>query len=465
MRPTGEPSQTLYTGTLNDNQVNMTVDFGFKTDNTAIGIGSAVFVDGKGLGTLDGKFDHPNEGIDGVTVSLYFSNMTPGIDPPFEVTKTTNGGHYYFDCRQGTYKVYIREREFASGALAGMSSLPGAGGDDGIDNDDNGLDIRINGGVVSSPIALTLGGEITGENQIGYSGGVADNSLDATIDFGFLAGNGTVALGSRVWNDNGDGIFQYGEGVTGVTLELYTDPNNDGNFGDGTLVAKTTTSEDGFYLFDQLIAGNYVVHIPATEFASGPLAGATSFAGANTGTRDEDISGNENGVDTAVIGGISSNAITLTQNGGPVGELSQRDYQGTLDDNDVNMTIDFAFTGALPDPALGNAVFADRNGNGTMDIGEGINGVAVELYTSRQDPGVDEPLRRTITSVDGNYLFDLLPDDFYVVTSRTATSRRVLHCMNTNPCLERAATTLMTTTSMRMDSTFQSTAASRVQSS
>ncbi|MEZ5325582.1 MAG: SdrD B-like domain-containing protein [Verrucomicrobiales bacterium] len=412
---TGEPSQALYTGTLNDNQVNMTVDFGFETDDTAIGIGSVVFIDGRGLGTLDGTYDHPNEGVDGVTVSLYFSYQTPGIDPPYEVTRTTNGGHYYFDCRPGTYKVYIRQREFASGALAGTSPLPGAGGDDGIDNDDNGLDAWVNGGIVTSPIALTLGGEPTGEDQTGYSGGVADNSIDATVDLGFLAGNGTVALGSRVWNDDGDGIFQYGEGVTGVTIELHTDPNKDGDFSDGTLVAKTTTSEDGFYLFDQLVDGNYVVHIPAKEFASGPLAGATSLPGFDSGNLDEESGSNENGVDTPVNGGISSNSITLTQNGAPTGELSQRDYQGTLDDNDVNMTIDFAFTGALPDPALGNAVFADRNGNGVMDIGEGVNGVAVELYTSRQTPGVDTPLRQTITTVDGNYLFDLLPDDFYVV--------------------------------------------------
>ena len=413
---TGEATQGLYTGSLDDDAVNMTVDFGFKSVVKPIGIGGVVWIDGQGAGSTNGTFDHAHEGVDGITVELYQSDSIPAIDPALQVTKTANGGYYYFDSvPEGEYVVFIPSREFSSGALAGTTSINGAGGDDGVDNDDNGLDSPVNGGVASGTITLTVGGETTSEDQSNYAGSVTDDSLDATVDLGFDPTPGTVALGSRVWNDDGDGVFQFGEGAVGVTLQLYTDPDQDGDFSDGLLVATTSTSEDGFYLFDQLDDGHYIIHIPADEFASGPLAGATSLSGADAVNLDEVAADNENGVDVPMNGGISSLTINLFQNTAPVGELSQRDYTGTLDDNDVNMTIDFAFMGAIPDPALGNAVFIDRDGDGVMDAGEGINGVAVELYSAGSEPGGSEPLRRTTTRADGNYLFDLLPDGSYIV--------------------------------------------------
>ena len=69
----------------------------------------------------------------------------------------------------------------------------------------------------------------------------------------------------------------------------------------------------------------------------------------------------------------------------------------------------------VPDPALGNVVFIDKDGDGRMDPGEGVNGVSVQLYTADQKPGIDTPIRSTVTTADGNYLFDLLPEGDYVV--------------------------------------------------
>ena len=191
-------------------------------------------------------------------------------------------------------------------------------------------------------IKLTAGGESTSDDDTGYAGTLADNSVDATVDFGFNASAGVVALGSRVWADDGDGIFQSGEGKDGVTVQLYTSTQTPGI---DAPIATTVTGTDGAYLFDQLPAGSYVVHIPASEFSNGPLAGATSVTGADSGDLDESVAGNENGLDAPVNGGISSGVINLTVDGQPTSESSQGDYTGTLDDNDVNMTVDFAFTG------------------------------------------------------------------------------------------------------------------------
>ncbi|YCM45720.1 SdrD B-like domain-containing protein [Verrucomicrobiaceae bacterium 227] len=410
---TGEPTQGLYTGTLPDDSVNMTVDFGFKSSGALVALGSTVWIDGQGAGTSDGVFNDPSEGVDGVAVELYRANQKPGIDSPIAVTTTSGGGHYFFDqLPEGDYIVHLPSGDFSNGPLAGVTSLPGAGGDDGIDHDDNGKDAKDQGGISSSVIKLTAGGENTADDDIGYAGTLPDNSVDASVDFGFNASAGAVAVGSRIWADDGDGIFQSGEGKEGVTVQLYTStqtPGVDQPF------SSTVTGLDGAYLFDQLPVDDYIVHIPASEFASGPLAGATSVIGADSGDLDESVTGNENGLDIPVNGGISSGVINLTDGGQPSGESSQGDYTGTLADNDVNMTVDFAFIAHEPDPAIGNAVFIDKDGDGVMDPGEGINGVTVELYTADQTPGVDTPYRSTVTVADGNYLFDLLPEDEFLV--------------------------------------------------
>ncbi len=415
---TGEPSQVDYTGILLDDSVNMTVDLGFTPVIGEVAIGSTIWIDGSGSGNADGSFDDPSEGIGGVAVELYETGQTPGVDPPLRVTTTGPNGDYYFDeLPEGDYIVHVPADEFANGPLAGTTSIGGAGGDDGTDNDDNGLDTPVNGGISSAPITLSAGDEpTTGDDDSDYSGVLSDDAVDSTVDFGFQAATGEVALGSRIWTDDDqNGVFDVGEGADGVPVQLYSDPNGDGDFGDGVLVATTATSADGRYLFDQLPSGNYVVHIPADAFAYGPLASATSLTGVDGSDLDEEAAGNDNGTDTPVNGGTSSGPISLSVGGEPQAESSQSDYGGTLPDHSVNMTIDFGFDPAEPDPAIGNAVFFDDDGDGVMDPGEGVNGVVVELYTTDQEPGVDSPFRRTTTTADGNYLFDLLPEDDYLV--------------------------------------------------
>ncbi len=66
--------------------------------------------------------------------------------------------------------------------------------------------------------------------------------------------NPRSSLGDRVWNDtNANGIQDNDEtGVDGVTVNLY-------QVGNPTAIATTTTAGGGLYLFDNLIAGDYVV--------------------------------------------------------------------------------------------------------------------------------------------------------------------------------------------------------------
>jgi hypothetical protein len=56
----------------------------------------------------------------------------------------------------------------------------------------------------------------------------------------------------------------------------------------------------------------------------------------------------DNGLNAPVAGGISSGVISLQPNAEPTGEANQGTaYTGTLDDNNVNTTVDFSF-GPIP---------------------------------------------------------------------------------------------------------------------
>ncbi len=95
--------------------------------------------------------------------------------------------------------------------------------------------------------------------------------------------SGSSAIGDYVWRDSdGDGIQEGSEpGVGGVTVQL-----RDCN---GILLATTTTSGSGSYLFDNLAAGNYLVRFVAPNGASF----TQRAAGSNRGTdSNADSSGN-----------------------------------------------------------------------------------------------------------------------------------------------------------------------------
>ena len=57
-----------------------------------------------------------------------------------------------------------------------------------------------------------------------------------------------------------DNTFSGGDlSVGGVRIELYTDPNGDGDPSDGVLVGAVATATNGSYLFGGLVDGDYVV--------------------------------------------------------------------------------------------------------------------------------------------------------------------------------------------------------------
>jgi hypothetical protein len=182
------------------------------------------------------------------------------------------------------------------------------------------------------------------------------------------------AIGDYVWLDaDRDGIQDAGEeGIANVTVSLYTDPNGDGDFSDGTLVATTTTDSNGRYLFSQLGSGNYVVDVTDDN---GVLSGFS----------------------------ITSGGQTETDPSGPV----------TLPLREENLDIDFGYAPTdTATAAVGDYVWSDADQDGIQDRGEsGIAGVTLEL----RDAVTGAVVATTVTGTDGKYLFTgIVAGDYFV---------------------------------------------------
>jgi hypothetical protein len=84
---------------------------------------------------------------------------------------------------------------------------------------------------------------------------------DLTLDFGFVVP--MVSVGDFVWWDTDrDGIQDDGEpGIAGVTLTITTSTGGAVTDVFGNPVTTTVTDANGFYLFENLPPGTYVVTV------------------------------------------------------------------------------------------------------------------------------------------------------------------------------------------------------------
>ena len=185
-------------------------------------------------------------------------------------------------------------------------------------------------GIFSPTIQLVPSNEWDLEPDLGPEGdgepNIQASNSDLTVDFGFYQ---PMSLGNFVWFDTDENSLYNGAEsfIAGVQVELYRE--SDGTPGalntatdtlvpvfDGTAYVNfDTTDSNGFYLFDNLPPGQYWVHIPATEFASGrPLFNHVSTTPENTPNVTAPTSdSNDNGIvtGTEVVDGVTSELITL----------------------------------------------------------------------------------------------------------------------------------------------------------
>lgn len=396
---------------LGDASGDMTVDFAFSVPGS-LGIGNVVFVD------IDGnaRYDE-GEGEDGVTVELYGVGQTPGVSAALATTTTDENGRYRFSSLvPGTYRVFIPSSEFSStGRLRNTFSLPGVQlGDDDLGED--GIDVvnPATTGVVSTAVSInenTAPTDATGETGVDADSDNAspggDDDVDLTVDLGFYR---RVGVGNLVFFDaNGNGVADTGEGVEGVTVELYRFSQSPGS---DAPVGTTMTDAEGKYLFVDLLPGLYVVHIPAEMFAeTAPLEGRLSIAEGRFGDDDAGEDG-RNDSDPAADG-VTSSEVFLMSGLAPTAENGESGTDSESDDtNDaaIDLTVDLGFQQPV---SVGNLVYKDLDGNGHYDVGEGVDGVLVELYRTGAIPGFFSPVVSTTTMDGGHYRFDGLPGGSY----------------------------------------------------
>ncbi|WP_149498802.1 SdrD B-like domain-containing protein [Roseiconus lacunae] len=152
------------------------------------------------------------------------------------------------------------------------------------------------GGALTAPITTSLGDSLPAYyagKDIGISINSEDSSFTGSFDVDFSGGNKantgpiepdnsnppTAELGNFVWVDtNYNGLQDDGPtGVNGVTVNLYQDVDGDGiaepGGDDGGPIATTVTAplmgEDGYYLFEELEAGDYFVEFDTSTIPTG----------------------------------------------------------------------------------------------------------------------------------------------------------------------------------------------------
>ncbi|HSM55457.1 MAG TPA: SdrD B-like domain-containing protein [Candidatus Sulfomarinibacteraceae bacterium] len=316
-----------------------TVDFGYRPVGYGT-IGDTVWADDNGDGIQNGS----EVGLPDITVLLYEDSDGDGLIGPEDAlvveTVSAADGHYQFDdLPAGDYLVYVD---------AGDANIP--------------LDAHGQAHVASTPNA--------------HSVALAADEAYEQADLGFTAG-GTI--GDFIWQDNdGDGTQDAEEsGIEGVSVSLYRDDDGSGEYSAGDiLVGIEVTDAAGYYEFNSLEAGDYVVLVDD----AGALAGFQA-----TGDPDE------------------APPCTVCDNQSAV----------SLSPGQIDRSRDFGYQ---PPGAIGDFVWLDVNGDGIQDSGEpGLSAIELALTLEGGD------VLTTVTDSDGFYSFGDLPDGTHVIEVNGAT--------------------------------------------
>lgn len=346
--PTGDPDSPNEPCTLCDNittapillapgDVYVNADFGYQPQmNYGAVIGDKVWLDAD----ADGMQDEGEPGIPNVTVALISDSNGNGMwdagEPIIATTTTGQYGTYLFTGVPvgGDYLVWVND---TSNILLGLEQTFD---DDGITSSN-----------ISAVQDLTAAGNI--DQDFGYTPAVQTPT--------------TGLIGDTIFLDRDNDGFDPGEGLEGVTVRLYA---SDGV----TLLATTTTDENGNYYFSGLgIGSTYYVKVDTSTLPGGGVG--------LTNTVDPDG------------GADSMSQVTITE------------------ENKINLIQDFGYTADAPNTISGT-VWKDLDGDGFKDPEEvsGLAGVTVVLY----DPE-GNIVGTTTTGADGNYSFTGLPDGTYYV--------------------------------------------------
>ncbi len=347
--PLGETSDN--DPTTPDARENLTLDFGIFCGHS---LGNQVWFDVNN-NTL---IDEGEVGIDNVTLTLFTTNGTldERDDQAITQTATADGGFYLFDgLPAGDYYVEIDSANFGFGGMLQSCLSSNEVLDEDLpnldqDNNDNGIQgaTTVRSGVVH------LGDNEPLAEDPDNDAFTADQRENLTVDFGCYL---TVSLGNRVWIDDGrnggvadNGLIDGGEvGVADVILALLDGNKEPLHDLSGNLIT-TTTDLAGYYLFSDLLPGDYVVQVLPINFQDGGVLAGYSSSSSTEEDPNQDGDTNDNGIDSATpaIDGICSNVVTLLYTTEPGQEPDPGQLPDRSLDSNSNLTVDFGFFAHQP---------------------------------------------------------------------------------------------------------------------
>ena len=357
-------------------------------------------------------------------------------------------------------------------------------------------------GVCAGGCNNTWGNPAANLNTLNLINSPTAEEIIGGIDFGYNIPN-AVLYGNVWWDVDGDTITDAGDtGLSGFTVQRWSDPNGDGNPADGALQATTTTDSSGNYSFGGLSPASYVIvvvppallntawvetvettggtsslnnQIPVTIATVGQLSGSHNFGYKQASTSqigdtlfyDFDADGIQDATETGIPnvtvwlyqdvdrdGTIDTGidplyATTATNSSGTYlfSTVPAGSYVVKVDTADADFPTDVTPTGD-PDisaASIGDLIWLDSNGNGTRDTGEdGIAGVILNLYSDNDGSGSlnasDSLVSSASTDTNGNYLFTgLAAGRYFVDVNESSLPSTVLALTTTDP-----ASTLIT---------------------
>ncbi|MEM7130359.1 MAG: SdrD B-like domain-containing protein [Chloroflexota bacterium] len=179
----------------------------------------------------------------------------------------------------------------------------------------------------------------------------SDGSTERTVIVGF-ASMQFLSLGNRVWLDDGvgnglenNGVMDGQErGIAGVIVNLL-DANGGAVRDANGQPLTTTTTIDGYYLFDNLLPGEYMVQIDPSNFQAGSIL--SELVSSSPTEEDPNANGdsNDNGLDSSwpSSNGVRSGVIQLSYNEEVLHEPDPGGGSGNATDANSNLTVDFGF--------------------------------------------------------------------------------------------------------------------------
>ncbi|MFK8024759.1 MAG: SdrD B-like domain-containing protein, partial [Ilumatobacter sp.] len=488
-----------------------TFDAGFGEPSLNFRVGNLVWSDLDD----DGVAEDGEPGIAGVLVQL----LDDAGAVAAETVTDVDGKYEFTDLEPGDYQVRIPNSQTTAdatlSALIDADALVGArssgfgetgttgldpDGASGTDDEDNDQDANGNlrGGQDLTSGTFTLGDEAVEptdetlrdddatDDDPGSQPTTVDNDRsNLTVDFGIFRG---VRIGNQVWLDDGNGtaanadngVFDTGEsGISGVTVELWSDVDGDGVFeptGDDStgLLQSDVTDTEGNYHFGGVAPGALlfvaVDDLPAA--LSNPRSSTPSAADPLAADNVDD------GAPTAGYLSVTAQftapqpgaAPTGESDTNPTGDDSEADANtatGTYNDGDSDLRIDLGFV-AEPALELGNQIWFDDDLDGIYDRATESpvpNGVVVNLWTDPDGNGIPNTLidtapRRAATVATSSRASSRAPTSS---SSTPRTSRATVRSKDPCPPLAPVLRSIRTTTSTTT-TTASSAPASRVSS-